>query len=393
MNTLAFMLSHLTWRKLFWSGLAIKIVASLLHTALYTYYYRTGDTIAYLAAWSALDKFGDKWAYYADKADLLPPELQRFRYQPRASLFVKIAYPIYRFSFGNRWVMSAVMGMLSFLGCYAAVVVMSSFFMRWPLVVGFFLWPPVVFWGGGISKDALVCLLLFPLVALVLRWGLMRPPRWWEAVFMAVALLVLIPLKYYYAAVVMVVGLAFLITCRIGIFYPMSSRRRAMFFLVLVLALVLPAGFIHPNLSAGALTDALKKNAEKMSLRTKEKSNLLVYWPPLDAPFSFLLNIPGVWLQATFGPFPWLCKTWPMFAQSLCSMLQLVLALAALFRPCKTDPFWVAVVMVYCCAMVLLLGFSSPNYGTLTRYKIASEPFWMAALLYCLISRSPKASK
>jgi hypothetical protein len=337
------------------------ILFKVLVSVFYIYYHKDqGDLWFYHSCWQQL--YAQKRWFYAPLAELSN--------QPRAAFFVGLAYPIYILSGANLFLMGLVMSGMAFFGAFWAFIQLYAVFpkAKWALFFGFFIWPVSVFWPSGPSKETFVAFIFYPLVALSVRKKLQN----WEWIGVLAGFVVLFFLKYYYAVFLATLWLAVLIKDYFELNWVKS--------LACMLLLAWLLGFLHPNLQAKKLAKALRLNSQKIAEQTVHSSHLIQYFYSKEEGFRYWLDSPWVWFQATFGPF-W-GQSMSMKALSVFSYLQLFLFGTAMLNFRAFDKDWLVFFVIFCAGMVLFLGFSTPNYGTLSRYKIASEPFWIAGLVH-----------
>ncbi len=336
----------------------LKCLAAVIY--IYYYQHKSGDLLFYQQIWEELRENGN-WFYSSH------PLLSQ---EPRVAFFIALSHPIYVLAQGNLWVMGMLMSCISFLGSFWAFQILKNIFPNavWAVFIAFFIWPPVVLWTSGIGKEVFVAFFLYPMVALILKNNL-KIQEW---IFMAIGFAVLVFLKYYYAAFFATLASALLIW--------RFSKIKLIYLFGIILITAFGFSWIHPNLNWNTILDAIVVNNQKMVAETVYPSHLIQFWDLKPDLVSFAVNAPFVWFQGTFGPFWGL--SWEMKTLAVVSWIQIPLAVLALTNYRYFDKNWVFFFVFYCCGLVLLLAFSAPNYGTLWRYKIATEPFWMSGLIY-----------
>ncbi|MEO0331770.1 MAG: hypothetical protein AAF223_08805, partial [Bacteroidota bacterium] len=64
-----------------------------------------------------------------------------------------------------------------------------------------------------------------------------------------------------------------------------------------------------------------------------------------------------------------------------------------LTRPLKTDErLWVMSALLFSVLLGILLALSTPNFGTLVRYKVAFSPFLLYVLLVVLLRQNEQTA-
>lgn len=389
---------------LFWVGVGFKLLAGVAYGGLYLYYYPyTGDTFTYFGDAAQLSQFA--WERPADYVNMLffnemrqetaLPPLQLWE-QPRAFFMAKLLSIVNLFTLNNYWMSGAYLSLFSFYGCWRLANILTTIFPATKLAAGlaFLLFPSVVFWSAGVTKESVVMGCLGWSVSLVLAHrfkvaGAKNP--FITAIILALSAWLLWQLKYYYLGVLLPALLAYVLTSEIFT----RSRKFTnlilplMTFLLIFIGTLAGATRLHPNLHPDRLLPALVVNHNETVLSSVPED--LIQFNQLQPTVKSLLgNLPNALFSGLFRPLVWEARTVFQAWVGLENLALLIVMLFSLrlqpFRAISGDPRVYLLLVsagVYIVLLATLLAFSSPNFGALSRYKVGFLPF----LVYILFSR------
>ena len=296
-------------------------------------------------------------------------------------------------SLDTDWLNALYLSLFSFWGCWVLAQALRRALPHTPAGAGLVAaaWPSVVFWASGISKEAVVlgsgAGLLAVFATLAYGAAPLAPARRWWLVGAGLALALLhFRMRYFFAVPLLgaLAGLAGVVLLqRLG-------AVRARWAQALVLAAVLGAGaWLVPELGP-----AFRVNKFTHQVVTIYEHNLSL---SLDKPHfeypdlrptleSILGHAPLAVANALTRP--WLGESWqPLYLVAALENAAL-LALLALAGWAAWQgragrlPFGLALALVvHCLALAVLLGLSTPNLGTLHRYRSGLLPYLLLLLL------------
>lgn len=280
----------------------------------------------------------------------------------------------------------------SFIGCWCLVRGLSRLFpgTRGAAVIGLLLWPSAVYWSGGLTKESLLLtgssLLLAG--ALQLMYGPGQRRIWWLLLALLGAWLSF-KMRFFFGGALLGVLLALGLVRTLQLLGGPWARRRwqALSFGLVLLGGLWAASEVSPvfrfNKFASQLTQV------HATLRDRSVGRPHVELPEL-APTagSILQNTPKAVFSALFRPFAWEGDSmYYGFAalENLGLLLLTGLALADLLRRRRAPlPFMLALALLtYCLLLAALVGLSTPNLGTLSRYRAP----WLPLLVYLLVAQ------
>ena len=381
-------------RQLFVGALLAKLVAAVALGLIYQYFYDGGDSRLYFSEARKMDtlcRAGGVSLYHLlsghEAADGIYQELQ-FRNQPAALFFNKFVYLIYQFSWGNFWVISAYLALLSFSGfwMFYRCLVRHYALAATTLVVAFFLWPSVLFWSSGLVKESLSVPLILASVSCTIYLVKRSPRSAFYLVLLVAFGILLFKIKYYYAAVLIPVLVSWYLAERIKRHSKTIDQRpylQGLTFLLMMGAMTGLASQLHFNLRIGNVLQVMVNNY--YLFEAKSAPEKMVTFPGLSPDFASLAYYaPKALFSGLFRPLFFEGKNIWSLVSGLENTLLLLLALLQVknIRNISKTHFLILFAMLfYCAALAILLTWSSPNFGTLVRYKAGFMPIFLLLVL------------
>ena len=366
----------------FFPALVGKVAAGLAFAAVYIFHYSGGDSLYQFKIASELYVlfYEDYGAYI--KA-LLSSDPDIFRTDLRSSFFIKIISICGLFGLGNYWFTTLFISLLSFSVTWSLIVRIGALFdiNTILLLVTFMLFPSVAFWSSGIVKETFSMMAMNLVLWSVIPIYKRHKFRVLELVMGFVGMWILWKLKYYHAAVLIITIIPLLLYT----IYPESwSRLRAGLITLLTIFIVMViVSMMHYNTNYSRVLDIIVANNAELMTKT-EIGKSIVYQNLQPNMISFMVNWPLIFVQGFIGPFPWQSWNFLSLLQSLQGTFLLLIAIIVVkdYRSVKVqDPAIVIAMLFYCFIMTGLLYFSTPNFGTLSRYQVAYLPFVLCLML------------
>jgi hypothetical protein len=319
-----------------------------------------------------------------------------FYYKWSSTLFYYKLFAVLSMASGGLlWLNGLYLSLLCFVGCWALVRVLSQTFPLAPTAaagVAFLAWPTVVWWTAGLTKETLLVGAGAGVAAIVLSaiYG-SRPIGYGRVIGGTLLLLVLAWLMLhvrYLFALPLLGGLLALSTVQLATRQGWLGRS----WLAQASGLLLIAGL------AGGTAWAL--GGELLSLRFFSREIAANYrhglltsvgrphleytnWQP--TPASLLQHAPLAVAQVLVRPWPGESKQ-PFYVGAglenlvLAGLVGLALVGAWRGRAGHLPAGLVLLLVAYCLLLAAFIGLSTPNLGTLSRYRAAMLP-WLLLLL------------
>ncbi|GAA4022278.1 hypothetical protein GCM10022409_02490 [Hymenobacter glaciei] len=298
-------------------------------------------------------------------------------------------------SLGTGWLNALYLSLFAFAGCWMLARVLAVRFPGTPAgagAVALLFWPAVWFWSTGISKEAVLLGSGAWLTARVLSWlyaedPALAPPAargigWWSA---TVALAGLHVAMRYFFALPLLATLAGLVLGR-GLERWLPRRWAAALGLVLVLG---GGAWLGPELSvAFRLNKFVNQVIRVYSADVVQSTGRPHFEYPNLRPTAGSIAAHAPQAVANALTQPWLGQSnQPLYMAAGLENLALLLLLAvagwALVRGRGGHmPFTVVLALsVFCLLLAFLIGITTPNLGSLQRYRSAMLPFLLVLLL------------
>ncbi len=365
----------------------VKIIAGISVGIVYTYYYDGGDTFRYFDESGKIARFLTEnpslaFKVFFDTANVRELMQQiSFQQEPRALFFAKIVALFYLLTGGNYWLMGMYMSLGAFLAVRFLVRELGHILHQHKSVAGwtFYFLPTFVFWTSGVMKETFAFAAIAVLAGMVIRLdrtenhaNLMTWP------VMPAAALLLWKLKYFYAAVALPLVAVLL-------FYNFMKKRHKIHVAIIPLLFVAGAVVIsrlHYNLNFEHLLQVLYDN---YLAGVAASGDAAVHYHHFDGSlYGFLINFPLALFSGLFRPFVFEFHNTPQFVVALENFAVFVLFVTGLWRGGRRifiqNPYLIAAIL-YVAALAVFIAFSTPNFGTLSRYKIAYWPFFVMMVL------------
>jgi len=374
----------------FLSGLVLKMVAGVGVGLLYIVFYREGDTILFHEDGMRLSRalYEHPGQYfqiilYNSQANDIWATL-KLTDQPRAFFLAKVVSVLHVLTNGNYWVTGFYFSFFAYTGLWTLADRLATYFpwTRFASIVAFLYFPSVVFWSSGIIKEAIAIGLLAWIVAFyvpTLAKGKMIPKR--QVLLSFFLLFLLWILKYYYAAVLVAVLAPTLIvgvlkSQSVGLYW--GFGRQFLYWLSFFVWFVVIASFLHPNLRLDNIMEVIASNHD-LFVKISDPE-VLIKFSDFGPNFTaFVKNFPRAVWGGLLRPLPWENQGFPGNLAGIENLFVLIFTVgsfASLWRiNISNNGILVIVVLVYILILASFLAFSTPNIGTLSRYKTAYLPF------------------
>lgn len=297
---------------------------------------------------------------------------------------------------GLLWLNVSYLSMGCFIGCWHLVRALRQTLPATPAgagVVAFLLWPTVVWWTNGLTKETLLVGVGAGFVALALPvlYGSGLPRRFWPAAGQLVGGLLLawimVRMRYYFAlplvAGVLALGIVRRATRR-GWLRPTTWQQVGALLLLLGLAGAVVGVVGGEQMELTYFSHEVNANYHH-GLQTSPGRPHIRFpdWDP--TPPGLLRHAPLAAEQVLVRP--WLGESGlPLYIGAalenalLLSLVVLALVASVRGRAGHLPVVLVGLLLVYCLLLAAFIGLSTPNLGTMHRYRAGLLP-WLLLLL------------
>lgn len=377
---------HSPLRKFFWPALIFKLMAGIFLGLIYTYYYTIGDTFGYFEDGKTLARIARtdfdsylSFLWAGDETSSIWPGLNFI--QPRALFFSKITSIFCTLSYDNYWIVCIYFSFISFLSVWYLVKKIVAFYPETMIgaVLSFLFFPSVVFWGSGLIKESFALAGLFFLSSMFLKTWNKQPINVMAWVLMLLSLWIVWKLKYYYLAVFLPVVITALITRTLVSRFKIENfwGEIAMWCCILLIPSALISS-LHPNFYPHRLMDVVVSSNHEF--KAISNSQDLIHYHELQATVgSIIQNIPLALVSGIFRPFITEAHgSLQIFGaiENLFLLILFLFAIPAIIRIARSKHrLLIFSTIVFVAVLCVFLALSTPNYGTLSRYRVGFLPF------------------
>lgn len=367
----------------YFPALFFKMTCGISLGLLYFFYYKNGDTFYYFQKSS--DLLSLPFGEYIKEVFLT-----RSPYDQRSTLpMVKITSLVLWATGSNYWMASIYFSLFSFFGSFYFVHQLTKKYSDFKMaaVISFCFYPSIVFWSSGVLKESIVFGMTMLLSGIFLRYHFYRKIKIWHLLIAGVGAWLMIVIKYYIAAVILPVFVIMLLVSltqnntRVKNILPLYKYLGITFFIGVA---VVWASSLQYNLNLNRIFSVIKDNQEQI-LTIGKPENLIHFFDESQSVLLVLPNLVIALMSGLFGPvFPQMTS----FLQvMLCieNLMVLTLFFTSLKRKiivADDNKVLIYGAVVYILILATLLSYSTPDFGTLTRYKVYFTPFFLMFVLY-----------
>ncbi len=385
-----FLLSYVAFRKIkstfpdwvFMVALLLKLSAGITSVLIFKCFYGTGDAIAFFEAAKSYTSLSIKEHVYALFNTPVVPD---FEDRPRVLFFVKLISVIVRISGDSFWLSSLYVSFISFLFFWYFTVILSRIYphLKWNIVACFLFVPSVIFWSSGLLKESIANGAFILTIAFTIKMAHKRRLSVLELSIAFLSILLLYQVKHY----LLITFLVFL-----GLFSSFCVLRRfsgIFHWLVPAIILVFISFLIqsvHPYLKVSRLAQTIYENNQAFITKTDvdNQIGIIVTEPNWN---SILNEFPNSVYTGLFRPHIFDHTPAIGWVHKIENFFLLFLLIFTIIISIKEHSGMNWPVLFPSIISILLLAFflciSTPNFGSLVRYKSSFIPFF--ALLVSIL--------
>ncbi len=393
----------------FWWALSAKILAGISIGWLYLYYFPyQGDTFAYFDDAARLAAFAKQEPSMYVKVLFFPisgaesflATLPLWE-QPRAFFMVKLVSILCLFTFSNYWLCGMYLSLFCFYALWKVANLLAQLFPEsfMAAAIAFLLLPSVVFWSAGLTKESIAIACIACIVSHFIQYKFAaalsgKAPTLLSWILLPVYVFLLWNLKYYYLAALLPALLAYIVTDLLTK-HSLADNRLGLQAGILIFifgSILLGASFLHPSLHLSHFLESLIINHDLTVQLSAPES--MIYFHELQAtPNSVIEHLPKALFSGLYRPLVWEANTLFQIYIGLENVGLLMLTIFVLCyrrnQPIKLSRSYSLLAIaaaLYSVLMAALLALSSPNFGALSRYKVAFMPFFVYLLLSVVLA-------
>lgn len=394
-----FILAIATWwflqqehslKKFFWPALLARVGGGVVLGLVYTSYYSAGDTFAYFEDGSRLAAFALEDFQAFLKLFFFNEHLNDagvVMLQPRALFLSKLTSLVNILTADNYWIAICYFALLSFAGAWVLVKEINRHFptLLYPAVIAFLFLPSVVFWTGGLLKEAPAMGALWFLSALFLKIWFRDRLSVWQYAMAIFSLWIFWNLKYYFAGIfVAVVAATFLCRFILSRRAVTSAVAEAALWVVLFVLPIAVVSLAHPNFHFHRLMHVIVENNAAYT-QMSAAGDFIDFDHLEPEAWSLALNAPLALFSGLFRPVVFEASGLAQTIASIENALLFVLFAGALVRTRSYASSPHRLLILCACAFIavsaVLITISAPNFGTLSRFRCGYISFFTFIIL------------
>ncbi len=374
--------------RLYWSAFLVKAIGSILLGVLYLYYYPLGDTWSNFYEATQLSTLAreDFFTYFQFLINnQSTTTVQHLLYvHDRSLIFIKVISLLCFISYDSYWICALYFSLLSFFTSWFLFLQVKQHIKDSANAAAFalFYFPSIVLWGSGLVKESLALSGLYLLTAVFIKWSFRKKVSWIEWLLVSLSLIVTWSFKYYWLIIFLVV----LISSTAVIIFAkrtlLTKGKTIGIWFVFFLVICLIASLAHPNFYLERILQVVVENHDQYV--TISKPNAIIHYHDLQPNFwSVLLNSPYAIISGLFRPFIWEATGVFSFLASLENLMLLFLSASFIGFIYKNQDFSrLFPLLIYCITLCIFLALSTPNFGTISRYRVGFLPYFVFVISY-----------
>lgn len=384
--------------KLFTTSIAFKLVATLVlgYIFLYHFKYATDPQTFQMVA----TKLTNKWIeapslVYDSFFENVPIQEINYTNQQRSFFFIKIIAILNLFTGNNYWINSFWLSLFCFVSVWYLLQKIAThcadFYL--PTAIALLFVPTTDFWTSGLIKETICFGIFCFLIAnyIVFLSGKIKPKL---IIISIIASYLLYSIKFYYLGAFLLVAVSVYSSKQIlGYLQLKNFVSKSTIFISTLVIISLVANALTVKIYTVGILDLIYYNHVMFQETNAVNFNFegLVEYNY----GSFLPYMHKALGHGLFMPLPHHADSFFEWVEAIVNFSTLVLCCTSGFLVFKNRTDYskkegqiLAFVLVYVLISALAIGFSTPNWGSLARYKVMYFPFLHAMLLY-IVSKTP----
>lgn len=358
----------------------LKITAGIAMGLIYSHYYLGGDTHQYFNDAVALRELainntGD-FLNYIFKNQV--PNYIQLNYpldEPRAFLFSKICAIINIISFDSYYLLSTYLSLFSVTGFIYLANQTIKAFPRYKneAVIAFLAFPSVVFWSSGVIKETIAVGTLAFIFGLIIKYFISENNtkiKFLDILLFIACILLSWFLKYYFIGILIATFLPTILFSKLN--SRVKKNQKWILWSALFLITIGVVTLTRYNFQLNNIPNVVFENAEAF-VNKSNQGDYIQYPSKSNAWTSILINSPIALFSGLFRPSLFevdsIFKLVSAIENSLLFIF-LIISLSTIPKILKSKyKFWIISGLSYIIILAIFLALSTPNFGTLVRYK------------------------
>jgi hypothetical protein len=321
------------------------------------------------------------------KLDHFSLELQTLSEEPRTLFFIRFLSLLNVITGGNYWLNSLYLSTLSFSGTWLIIKKLTDLNPQflYPALISWAFFPTVIFWSSGILKESLAMLCFGVVIVIFLDILFLNKWNIWRVILLAVFIWVFWHLKYFVVALLGAASAAVAVSIIIQNRFKVARGEIICIFSFFILLLC--AAMLHPNLHPTRILSVLFENHQQI-LAISRPGSTVPYFHTGSGYADFFINIPVFLFAGLFMPLPFQVKGLIALLPGVLNLFVLFLTMVLIYKkiklPSGKSGIIVSGMLLYVLISSVLIAYSTPNFGTLERYKVSYLPVYLFLILAAL---------
>ena len=379
--------------RVFWLAFSFKLMMGVALGLVYHYYYSANDTWLFFKDANALAEFG-KSDFSGYMKFLLTDEVpvyvtgQLINSQERSLFLIKIMSVFSWMGGNNYWVSASYFSFLSFLASWNLFSMVARLFeSAWvAAALSFLFFPSITFWSSGLVKETLALAGIYFMASVFLKFIQQQKLTWFDCAFALYSFWVAWNLKYYWTALFGAVLVSYILVFFLSKKVSFFQRHTTISGLIIFIFLCGGVSLLHPNFHPNRFLEVLITNHHDF-IKISDDNGLIHFYNLQASWASVILNSPWALFSGLLRPFVWEASGMTALLASLENLMIMILLLSALAGFSRKSPHRLLLfsTIMYIALLCIFLALSTPNLGTLSRYRVGFLPF----LIFIISYRNP----
>jgi len=393
MGWLFFKRSGQQYPRVFWIAFSFRMMMGAALGLVYLYYYTANDTWLFFKDANVLAEVGQRdFAGYVKflLTDDVPGYLsdRLVNSQERSLFLIKIMSVFSWIGGNNYWISAAYFSLISFIASWHLFAVVTRHFENSWLAasLAFLFFPSVVFWSSGLVKETLALAGIYFIAAVFLKFIHQQKLTWFECAVALYSFWVAWNLKYYWTALFGAVLITYLLVFFLSKNILVFQKHKIVSWLIIFIFLCGGVSLLHPNFYLDRFLEVLITNHNDF-VRISDGDGLIHFYNLHSSWGSVILNAPWALFSGLLRPFIWEASGVTALLASLENFVIIMLLVSALLGIKKEGLHQLLLfsAVIYISLLCIFLALSTPNLGTLSRYRVGFLPF----LIFIISYRNP----
>lgn len=378
----------------FWPALLFKLIGGILVGWLYQYYNKGGDTFEYQQQAEILSHYAQvnfrnylHFLLTGEYESVYLYDVMKYRGYSNSFFMVWLLHFLNFITGYSYYLNSLYFSLFSFYGCWRLTATIAGIFSvtKAAAALAFLFFPSVVFWSSGVLKESILLGSTTLLLAQVLQIVYLPRPRFMRSgLLILVAAYVCFKIRFYFAVAYfpLLAGFAVLeLATRRWIIW---QRYKLGIYLITIPVLGFLASFLHEAINANYFFQELIKSYYSSRVSTTQVvfNDLANLQPTFQSLFYYA---PQAISNVIFRPYLGEVNSLVYIlagGENLLVLLLVIIGICTVRINKSVLPATLVLSLgIYGLLLAALIGFSTANLGSISRYKAAFMPFFMYLIL------------